>query len=290
MSFKKLFLSTLIVIIGLKQIHSQEFPIHVIEEGQIIVQVTLNDSISVNFILDTGAGINVLSGKIYEKIKTTTYESGFITGFRHDGDRLDGKLYTIPSIAIGSQKVMNSETCVFPPLDAMGIDGLLSLKFFENKLFAIDYASNKLIFFNENDFKETIKNKTKIPIELINHGDRILDMMIPITLNENTKLYALFDTGSGHNTIILHPYYLEKLKLKSEILNESSYKKMISGEQKRQWITEINTLKLTGSDKIVNQPTILFKEDLIYEGLIGSRLFADGKIFFDIENKTLYID
>lgn len=283
-------LAILFTLITSLSIHSQEYPIHVIEEGQIIVQVTLNDSINGSFILDTGAGIHVLSGKMYEKIKATIHESGFVTGFRHDGDRLDGKLYTIPSMAIDNQKVINLEACVYPPLDGMGIDGLISLKFFENKPFAIDYVANKLIFYNDDDFKETIKNKTKIPIELISHGDRILDMMIPIALNDTTKLYALFDTGSGHNTIILNPYYLEKLNLKADTLNVSNYKKMISGEEKKQWIIEIDSLKLVGSDNVLAQPTVRFKEDLIYEGLIGSRLFADGMVFFDIANETLYID
>ena len=79
-------LTSLFILITTLSIQSQEYPIHVIEEGQIIVQVTLNDSINGSFILDTGAGIHVLSGKIYEKIKGTTHESGFITGFRHDGE------------------------------------------------------------------------------------------------------------------------------------------------------------------------------------------------------------
>ncbi len=272
------------------QTSAQEvIPIHVTEQGYIIVQVTLNDSIPGNFVLDTGAGINVLSGKMFDKVKATTRESGFHTGFRHDGDRLSGKLHILPSIGLGEQTLANSEVAVFPPLDGMGIDGLLSLKFFEDTPFTIDYVNKEVLIHTEASLRKMTATKKTIPIETIRHGRVGLDVMLHIRLNDLITLDAIFDTGSGHDTVLVNPYYIEKLGMLPQDMKVTSYTKIVSGEQKTDWNSSLKEVRLQQSDLKINNVPVRFREDLIYEALIGSRLFVSGSVTFDLKNKRIFL-
>ncbi len=270
---------------------AQEYPIHIMEEGHIVVQVQLSDSIMGNFILDTGAGVNVLSGKMFKKIASQAVKKGYFTGFRHDGDRLDGEIYEIPYLAIGKVKQTHSIVGVYPPLDAMGIDGLLSLKFFENKAFSIDFKNHKIAFVEAEMAKSLAKKHTTVPIELYKHTNVMLDIFIPITLNDNTTVLAEFDTGSGYDAYILNPGYIDDLKLNKTELSTQKYKTQLSSEERIDSIYTLNSISVGKGNKEVkkNEVTVIFRKGMIYNALIGSGLFKNNTITIDIPNRTFII-
>ncbi|WP_271764681.1 pepsin/retropepsin-like aspartic protease family protein [Aquimarina algiphila] len=270
---------------------AQEHPIHIMEEGHIVVQVQLSDSIMGNFILDTGAGVNVLSGKMFKKIASQAVKKGYFTGFRHDGDRLDGEIYEIPYLAIGKVKQTHSIVGVYPPLDAMGIDGLLSLKFFENKAFSIDFKNHKIAFVEVEMAKSLAKKHTTVPIELYKHTNVMLDIFIPITLNDNTTVLAEFDTGSGYDAYMLNPGYIDDLKLNKTELSTQKYKTQLSGEERIDSIYTLNSISVGKGNKEVkkNEVTVIFRKGMIYNALIGSGLFKNNTITIDIPNRTFII-
>jgi len=284
-------ISTILLILLLKfnALAQEKISIQLLPEGQIIIPVTLNDSIKCSFILDTGAGINVISNKIYQRIKNTATEYGFYTGFRHDGDRLDGELYTLPSMSIGNQKARNVSVGVFAPLDNMGIDGLVSLKFFEDKLFSIDYQKQEVQFYTQQAFENYKKDMEEIPIEVIKHGNKSLDILLPFKLNNAISIDAVFDTGSGHDSYYINPYYIEKLGYNRNQLEQIYFKKFISKEENKDWIGTLNSFRLENSSYELKDISIKFRQDLIYEALVGSQIFANSTVAFDIEHKKLYV-
>lgn len=65
-------------------------PIEINDGGYIFVKVTVNGDTDARFMLDTGAGVNVISKELFEKIRATLKEEGLHTGTRHNGEQITG--------------------------------------------------------------------------------------------------------------------------------------------------------------------------------------------------------
>lgn len=270
---------------------AQEYPIQIMDEGHILVKVKLSDSISGNFVLDTGAGANVLSQNLFQKIEHKAEDAGFFTGFRHDGDRLDGEVYQIPYLSIGEVKQPNPIVGVYPPLDGFGIDGLLSLKFFEDKPFMIDFKGNKIKFLPQGWQAQLTEPISSIPIYTYKHTNILLDIFIPITLNNTLETLAEFDTGSGYGAYILNPGYIAKLGIAHEDLTKQPYRTQLSGQERQDLIYNMSSISIGGTSSILEKENIgvIFREGLICNALIGSGMFKNQRIVIDIPNRTFHV-
>lgn len=273
---------------------AQEYPLFITEQGYIIVEVTLCDTVKANFILDTGAGANVLSQKTFDKIKALTTESGHFTGFRHDGDRLDGITYELPTLAIGEKVQQNTQIGVYPPLDTYGVEGLVSMKFFEDKPFTIDFKNQELRFPGEEKLKELADEGTVLPLTLSVHTDIALDIFIPLCLNDAVEVTTLFDTGSGYGSLILNPYYLPQLIKDSSKVQTKPYTTPLSQKKQEDKIASIEAVDVcdaSAPDGLeMSEVPAVFREGMIYEALVGSALFRDHVITIDIPGKRLIVE
>lgn len=270
-------------------VKGQQYPIHITEEGHIIIQVTLSDSIKGNFILDTGAGINVLSARMFGRVKEYAQKSGYYTGFRHDGDRLDGEVFTIPSIAIDRFKQINPIVGVYPPLDDFGIDGLLSLKFFEHQPFSIDFKNGELSFLEKEEMQPTVDGAIRIPISVKQDANLLLDIFIPIRLNDEINMLAEFDTGSGYGAYIINPEYVNDLRLDSALAKPQPYVTQLSGEERTDYIYTLKSIAVGETPLRKENVKAIFREGLIYNALIGSGMFREKKITIDIPNRSFIV-
>lgn len=290
---KKLLFITLLILFS-EFSFAQEYPVQITDEGYIIVEVTLIDSVKANFILDTGAGAIVLSAKTFNKVKAKAENSGYFTGFRNDGDRIDGEIYKIPSLAIGNVIQKNVLIGVYPPLDDYGVDGLVSLKFFEDKPFNIDFKNKKITFLNNEDLQKLKNNNTAVPITLQVQSDFSLDIFIRICLNNEVNVNAEFDTGSGYNTFLVNPYFMNQLGLDKSGMQSSVFTTPVTGKKLTEYKSTIGTVKVcTENDnsggQISRDVSAVFREGLIYEALIGSFLFKERNVTIDIPNKEMII-
>src|SRR5262245_57310451 len=76
-------------------------PLEINDGGYIFLTVTINGNTDARFMLDTGAGVNVISEQLFEKIKSTLKEEGVHTGTRHNGEQITGMLYRLNELSIG---------------------------------------------------------------------------------------------------------------------------------------------------------------------------------------------
>ena len=256
---------------------AQTYPITISEEGFIFVEVSLNDSVKSNFVLDTGAGIVVVSNKLFQKLDGSLDRLSVGTGFRSLGDRVDLPTYLLPSISIGDYKKEDMKIGVFPMLDDYGIEGLISLKMFENQPFTIDFKNSKLILNSRSEIENM--SGDRIPVKFNRMTDLVLDMFIPVCLNDSITLDAEFDTGSGYITLYINSYFIDKLGLDPASLTPTG--DGMDGV--------ISNVSICGSDVSVQNKSAQFKDKLIYEGLIGSAIFKDKILTIDIPGEQIIV-
>ncbi|MCB0724358.1 MAG: aspartyl protease family protein [Ignavibacteriae bacterium] len=275
------FILTIVFLISISGVsRAQTYPINISEDGFIFVEVTLNDSVKSNFVLDTGAGIIVISNKTLQKLDGSLTRLSVGTGFRSQGDRVDLPTYLLPSISIGEYKKSAVKIGVFGLLDDYGMDGLVSLKMFEDQPFTIDFK-NKLLILNTPAELSALESSGKsVPIKFNTMTDMVLDMFIPVCLNDSITIDAEFDTGSGFRTFFVNPFFIDKLGLDAGTMT-------VTGTGKNGAIPKVEICG-TGTTQL-NMPA-QFETGLIYEGLIGSGIFKDKKVTIDIPDSQMIIN
>lgn len=281
---------TVLILVFLNSVTGQEIPLTITDNGYIFVDVVLNDTAKSRFLLDTGAGITVVSDKVFQRVKSSLAPGGHFTGFRHDGDRLDGEYHFLPSLSVGSLKHERVPMGVYPPLDTYGIDGLVSMKTFEDRPFTIDFRNKRLILETVESLKARTERSDVLPLLLNTERDLMLDIFVRICLNDSVTLEAELDTGSGYDTFLVNPYYIKRLGLDTTGARSRPYKTPISGQTLRDYILRIPSVAFCGSSGLrVTEQNAIFRQNLIYEGLIGSGFFKDKEVTIDIPGRKLMV-
>lgn len=291
----KLFFSILFLLctyhLHLQTLHSETIPAYITPDGYIFIDAAFNDTVKTRLMFDTGAGLSVVSQKLFNLLKPTVKPAGVFTAFRHDGERLDGELFIIPKLTIAGRTVYNVKAAVYPPLDDYGIEGVVSLKEFENTALTIDFR-NKTFIIETAESLPAIENTAvaQIPLKLHRHTETSLDIFVDICLNDSVNIEAEFDTGSGYNALLINPYYMKSLGADSSTTPNRPY--VTPTEKKRlvDYISSAGSLRFCGTSfpEVLNAG-LIFRQGLIYEGLIGSGMFRDRSLTIDIPNSRMLV-
>ena len=266
-------------------------PFQLTANGHIVVPVQLNDVHTGYFLFDTGAGGHVVGTKFFEKVKNDAEFVTKGTGFRHNGDRVDIDGYRIQFLSMGSLTERNPMIGHFPSLDQYGIDGLISAKLYENRPITIDYVKKEIRIENEVSMKQIAGNSDSVPLYFHKMTDRFLDLFIELRLNDSVSCQAEFDTGSGFFRPLINPFYMKALGIDAESGDvKTTVEQDLTPGGSVTHETTIPSISLAGIGSVrLAQPTVAFKEKLIYDGLIGSLLFKDRVITIDIPGSRLYV-
>ncbi len=242
--------------------------------GHIVISARVNDTTG-TFILDTGAGIHVVTPRMLKRLRPQPTSAGLFTGFRHNGERLDAELFQAQSLSVGGQVQAAPVLGIYPPLEQWGIDGLISMKFFEDRPLTIDFLRKEIRFESSRELERIARTSETIPLAF--HADRgvMLDLFVRLVLQDSVELQAEFDTGSGFETILVHPHFLGRLGIDTA----SARKEII-----------VKSIQYAGAPSTrISNANVTFKEGLIYEGLIGSGAFRGKRLTIDIPNRRMMV-
>ncbi len=264
-------------------------PIELSKYGHVEIRAKVN-SVEGIFILDTGAGINVITKTFASKLGKIKMHDGSFTGFRATGEPLEMHLYTISSLEIGDLQERNS---TFTILDAdLGkIDGLISLASFKEQPFTIDYANKKLYLESSGSLMSREKNGKVIKIQLDDDRGVSIDMFTRVRVNNKLDLQISLDSGAGFNVFRFNAEYLKSLV--GDTTNIKRYNKQSSLNAKTTnnfYLAKLNSLAISDNPSIkVHDIKASFLKSLIYDG-ITSINWLGNCITIDISKKELIIN
>ena len=89
--------------------------------------------------------------------------------------------------------------------------------------------------------------------------------------------------------MLVNPYFMQKLGIDSTALTKNTFKTS-SGKTLIDYISKLRTLRYDSSQKLViDDKKVMFRQDLIFEGLIGSGMFKDKILTIDIPDKKMLV-
>ena len=129
--------------------------------GHYVVEVLINDSITANLIVDTGATMVVLSDRIGRRLGINAHSDLPKIGMSTAGGNISAPLFILDSVKIGDAEVLNVETTTNPYMGDM--DGLLGMSFLGEFKVEMDRQNWELTLKPLGDSKEELwegKNQT----------------------------------------------------------------------------------------------------------------------------------
>lgn len=255
------------------------------------VPVKINDSISTNFILDTGIGITMISQKLCEQIQCK--KDGKYTGQRMSGQKVTLPLSQISSLEVAGYKQKEVTVGIFD-INELGkefadVSGFISLNFFENEPFTIDYKNNTVILETSKSLAKRKKEGRAIPIMFDRQG---IALGIFMMMNIPNGKPARMEVDTGSDSLILNNTYMEQLGFQPS----DSRLKRVEGKDETnhkfvryfgQMEGEITPVK--GGDKQKQKnPNIMF-QNIIYDGLVGHDYFKNFIVTYNLPSAQIII-
>ncbi len=259
--------------------------------GHIIcIPATLNSKKQSTFILDTGAGVNILSDKLQK-------EHASAATARHSGKRMSGqalqmKIATVPEIKVGAVQQKLSKVAIWNTEDLFGhskefadIAGILSLNFFRKVPFTLDYKRKVLILEDSESLKKRVATGIRVPVKIESKGDVELSIKVPISIDKNPRLFAEVDTGS--DSLILDLRYMKSLNIRNAKIKRVVGKDE-TGHSFIRYFTELpGNICLKDAPSISQKkPDVMFQK-IIHDGLIGNSFLKQFTVTYDLAHSQM---
>jgi hypothetical protein len=281
------------------------------KEGRAIPFVTVDHALSIGlkvqgpsgpiearFILETGLGLNLISKTFCEKIHC-------IPQTAYSGNRLSGKKVDVPftqlsAVSFGNITVKNVQTGVFDmtgfSMTYQGVDGFISLAFFGDQPFTIDYEHSFIIFENTKSLNTRENSGTSVPLKIV-QDQMATTAYMPIAfasqapasakkISEAFRAQAEIDTGSEFT--ILNEKHIAKFHIKPADLKQIVSKDKSPSNPQRV-ATLSGTISPSGAPEMKqNNPRVLFQK-MIYDGVIGDDFLRRFIVTFDVAHEKMIL-
>jgi predicted aspartyl protease len=264
----------------------------------IIIQVSINESIPINFLLDTGVKANLLFSKtlgdeldlFYTRKLNLMGADGksILSASISPNNRLDiGELKGLAQTLL----VLDEDFVSLEKVLGIPVHGVIGHEFFKLNPVKIDYDRNIITFYKSSALKRRPFGFKKLKIEINNSKPYIRSV---VHQSDGSTLHAklLIDTGANHS-LLLNPETTDDIFIPEEVL-ESDLGTSLGGDLSgviarvpKLRIGSLSFKKLTAS-----YPDATDFSDIIIEtgrqGAIGSDILSRTKLIFDYPRERLY--
>jgi len=178
---------------------------------------------------------------------------------------------------------------MLPNLDEFKkVEGYLSLTYFRETPFTIDYKKKTFTIENEESLNERSLQGMSVPLK-ISDEDGSLTVSVEMERPVNETLLLQLDLGTDIMT--LDNRFSKKIKLISDKADISTSTILDeTGFLRERFFSKVDGIFSLGSTKEVNQtqPTVMF-QNIIHDGIVGNDFFKDFVVTYDLSRSRIII-
>jgi hypothetical protein len=151
------------------------------------------------FLFDTGGGQTIISPALAEEVGCDPY--GRSVGFRMSGERVDFETCAevrlrIGDYATGPQPVAVWDVGAVLPEELPPLDGVISLKSFDDELVTLDLAQSQITVETDQSFQSRTATMSPVPIQ-VSTGQSGSGIVVYVGADaDGQRLWLQFDTGN----------------------------------------------------------------------------------------------
>ena len=255
----------------------------------VTVPVVANHEVETRFVLDTGIGLTLFSDSLCRAVGCTPNGLTY-TGRRMSGQEVTVQLASADALSMGLITREHHAIGVFDmnafPADFDGIDGFLSLAFFAQTPFTVDYPRRVVVVENEESLATRAKNGRAVDVQVVRH-DSAVDVFLPLTVPGRGRITVEVDMGS--DSLILN----EELAAELGVRFDDPAVNRVDGEDETghaytRYFTAIHgDIYPTGAPTIRQaNPAVMFQR-VIYDGLVGDSFLRNFVVTYDLDQERM---
>jgi hypothetical protein len=250
----------------------------------VTVPVTINGSVESRFVLDSGIGLTLVSASLADTVGCEPTGVTF-SGRRMSGQKVDVPLAAPLTVACGELERRDDRIGIldlsgFPP-ELAAIGGFLSLAYFDNTPFTVDYRNGVVGFETPQTLAERVRAGRTIDVRVERDGPSV-SVHMPLTLPGGWSVEVEVDMGSGE--LILD----ERLAAELGITLDDPGVRRVDGTDEtghvytRSFTALAGAIHPTGAPELAQQdPAVMFQR-IIYDGLVGDDFLRRFAVTFDV--------
>ncbi len=236
------------------------------------------------FILDSGIGLTLVTDRFAERLALEPGLETF-TGRRMSGQAVTLPLAALPSLAFDTLQraevpVGILDTSGFPP-EVAELDGFLSLAFFAEAPFTVDYAAAVVVLETAESLAEREEHGTQVDVNIERDGPDATAFM-PLVLPNGRTIEVEIDMGS--DVLILD----ESLAADVGVTLDDPRLRVVDGRDEtghaytRRFGTIRGCIHPAGAPELAQEdPDVMFQR-IIHDGLIGHAFLGRFAVTWDI--------
>ena len=253
-----------------------------------VVPVRINDAIDARMILDTGIGVTVLSAALCRRAGCEAV--GEYTGERMSGQRVTIPLARLGALDLGSHREERLQIGVIdnPELLPPGIDGILSLGFFEAAPFTLDDAAGLLTLEDATSLARRQAAGASVPVEIRRDGASVTAFM-SLDLPQGPPVRVELDTGS--DSLILDVAAMSRLGVDpaDPAVRRASGTDETGHAYVRHFTTLAGAIAPTAAPHLRQErPRVMFQR-IIHDGLLGRSFLRAFAVTFDLPRARIIL-
>jgi hypothetical protein len=236
------------------------------------------------FVLDTGIGPTILTEALAREVGCTA-NGETLTGKRMSGQEVGVPLAEAPPIALGpyvreGHAVGLLDTRGFPDAFA-GIDGFLSLAFFEETGFTVDYARGVVVVETPETLAERAAAGVAVPIRLERQHPSLV-AFLPLAVPGLRSVE--FEVDMGSKSLILDARRAPAVGIR---LDDPAVRRVEgrdeTGNAYLRCFTRLDaTIHVAGEPTLAQvDPEVMFQE-IVYDGLVGDAFLRGFTVTYDL--------
>jgi hypothetical protein len=230
---------------------------------------------SYSFLFDSGGGETFISPEIAKSLGKTIY--GSATGFRMSGEMIKYRKTDSISLNIYRTTIFHSTIGILDimsllPKGFSKLDGVLSLKSFQDKILTLDLANNRIILESTSSYRKLIKNKIALQSRFANGPDGN-ELIIFLGIHKQKHLYwFLFDSGNLGELLLSH---------------RTAYEWGLESDTVSQW-KQLGSLNINiGIKQFITEAA---SKDIIYDGSLNFAILSKATFIINFSQKQVWLD
>jgi predicted aspartyl protease len=259
----------------------------------ILLQVRVNDSDALRFILDTGADTSVIDAQRAEGLGLTPQGKIVASGAAGSAEATFTRGV---SVSLPGVEVLDQTIYVLPleSLSALGrrIDGVLGNDVLKEFVLEIDYSARTINLYEPRGYRYSGTGKI-IPLTM---DEGLLFVRASITPQGRAPIEARFEIDSGSTgAILLNTPFVESHKLLATVPKTIQTNSGGVGGTAKMLIGRVNNVRL--GRFLINHPITHFSQategdyaSSKYDGLIGDRILGRFRVIVDYSRRQMILE
>ena len=263
----------------------------------VIVQVTVNGSRPLSFILDTGANTAIIRTVVAKELKLTlegNVSVGGAGGGRQSGSFVRNANWSLVGMPDVKQPVaMALPLTELPPAMGRPIDGIIGGEFIKQFVVELDYQKHLLTFHQPGSFRYSGSGE-EVPIEFVNVIHPTLRAQVTVR-GETLERRFMFDIGAGGALALHSPFVSEHKLLEGGLPTIRAIGAAGAGGQVMGRAGRVQSLQI--GRFVLKEPLTLFSQDAAgafantaVAGNIGAQVAMRFRLFLDYGRRRIIFE